>query len=528
MDQGDEESRQTPTDVPGLDNSLSAEDSGQESAGASEEIHAGSEPETDGVYADAVSETPLTDTGADARPEPAASDTAVADTAVADTAVADTAVADTAVEAEAPATDAPAEAVSESMSSNTAVEAGDHSEPSAAMPEMPEPTLPEADSPSQPEADAADRQLEKPLETGTLVGPYLIERLLRSTPDEHTYLAVGIDVNGERASHFTLIERAEGGFSANVMWLVSTHMQLRHPRLLVPRTYFTVNGRDYLVVETLIGEDGQIAQLVSEGGRLPTVNTLTGGVGLSDALSYMHRNGIAHLHISPDTVVIFNGRAYLTGLEQVSYFDPENIESAALVARDANFLARTLAVVGDVPPEEVPGEELAEDNLRRIAVHGAGDGFESPAELANACGVALESVVHMLPNLMSDTPASITLEVGSATTVGRVRAQNQDACAVATFDVTDDQTQGTPVGIFLVADGMGGEARGELASRIAARFVLGEMAAEFALPSVTQPALDLDDLSPEDSSPAALKKKASKTRPIDSASRTPIRLRWVR
>ncbi len=49
----------------------------QESAGASEEIHAGSEPETDGVSADAVSETPLTDTGADAGPEPAVEEPAV-------------------------------------------------------------------------------------------------------------------------------------------------------------------------------------------------------------------------------------------------------------------------------------------------------------------------------------------------------------------------------------------------------------------------------------------------------------------
>ena len=209
------------------------------------------------------------------------------------------------------------------------------------------PKLPEVES--QPKIDAVPphQQLGEPLADGTLVGPYVIERLLRSTSDEHSYLAVGIRQDGERGSYVTLIERAESGFNTNLMRLVA--MRLRHSRLLVPRALFPLNGREYVVVENLVGEDGEPARLVSEGGRLPLVNTLTAGAGLADALNYLHRNGITHLHVSPDTVVIFNGRAYLIGLEQASYFDPDNAESATLVARDANFLARTMAVIGNIP-----------------------------------------------------------------------------------------------------------------------------------------------------------------------------------
>jgi PPM family protein phosphatase len=383
---------------------------------------------------------------------------------------------------------------------------------------MPKPEVPDpaGATPSEPAGHDPEKQLGEPLDVGAMAGPYLIEHLLRATPDEHTYLAMGIREDGERASYVTLIERMDSGFSGSLMRLIA--MRLRHPRLLVPRALFPLDGREYLVVETLVDEDGKPANLVSEGGRLPTINTLTSGAGLADALNYLHRNGVSHLHISPDTVVIFNGRAYLIGLEQASYFDPDNAESAALIARDANFLARTLAVIGDVPPAEIPGEELVQDNLRRIARHGESGGFESPGELAGACSVALESVTHALPDLMCDTPSRITLEIGSATTVGRVRSQNQDACAAASFEIMDDRSQGEPVGVFLVADGMGGEARGELASRIAARLVVAEMTAYFALPIMSDPALELSeppkmDRADEKADAAAAVEESSSTTP---------------
>ena len=461
MEQGDEDGLHIPNDVPANDGSSEAYNKTQESdvaeegAPPSEEASPRGEPVADPLSAFSTPESPSPGDG------------------------------DNAAGTEEPPTEEADAATGEEA------EAVDQ-EPDETMPEA---EVPPMDNSGESEGTEPTRQqLGEPLQEGDLVGPYAIERLFRSTPDERRYLAVGIHANGDKSSFVTLIERVEGGFSTPVSRLIA--MRLRHPRLLVPRALFPDNGRDYLVVENLIGEDGNVARLVSEGGRLPTINTITAGAGLADALSYLHRNSFAHLHISSDTVVIFNGRAYLIGLEQASYFDLENPESASLVARDANFLARTMAIIGDVPEEEVPGEDLLQDNLRRIAAHGTGGGFESPGELAGACGAALESVTHALPDLGNVVPASITLEIGSATTIGRVRSQNQDASASVSFDITDDRSHGEPVGVYLVADGMGGEARGEWASRIAARLVVAEMASHFALPSVTRAALELEEESP--------------------------------
>jgi protein phosphatase len=74
--------------------------------------------------------------------------------------------------------------------------------------------------------------------------------------------------------------------------------------------------------------------------------------------------------------------------------------------------------------------------------------------------------------------------------VGAVRSENQDATAASIFNIVDDAaTSHTPMAIFLVADGMGGEAHGELASRIAARTVAAELLRLYVLPVESYAAL---------------------------------------
>jgi serine/threonine protein phosphatase PrpC len=62
------------------------------------------------------------------------------------------------------------------------------------------------------------------------------------------------------------------------------------------------------------------------------------------------------------------------------------------------------------------------------------------------------------------------IEYGQASDVGQVRDNNQDACL--TMVITPELTGGPPpIGVFIVADGMGGHHDGELASAIAVQTI---------------------------------------------------------
>jgi protein phosphatase len=179
-------------------------------------------------------------------------------------------------------------------------------------------------------------------------------------------------------------------------------------------------------------------------------------------------------------------------MEDAQLVHPFDQAAASLFARDANFLARTLGVLAGVVEEAPKRADPTIAALGAIVAHGAANEYRSPEEVGTACAAALPRTELSLP----EAPAAagrLAFVAASATSVGRVRSENQDAAAVAVFDVTDDVSSGhvgpLPAALLLVADGMGGEERGELASRIAARVVSSEFIQGLLRPS-TQTAVD--------------------------------------
>ncbi|MFZ5917689.1 MAG: PP2C family protein-serine/threonine phosphatase [Chloroflexota bacterium] len=74
-----------------------------------------------------------------------------------------------------------------------------------------------------------------------------------------------------------------------------------------------------------------------------------------------------------------------------------------------------------------------------------------------------------------------TLEVGQATHIGKVRKQNQDAFFTLKATLSRDG-ETFPFGLFLVADGMGGQKGGGIASGLTARVAAEAVLREFYLP----------------------------------------------
>ncbi len=77
------------------------------------------------------------------------------------------------------------------------------------------------------------------------------------------------------------------------------------------------------------------------------------------------------------------------------------------------------------------------------------------------------------------------LVVGRASDVGLVRSHNEDASLIVESVIEGDQTVET-VGLFVVADGMGGHQAGEVASALAARIVASYLMQDVYIPYLRQ------------------------------------------
>jgi protein phosphatase len=333
------------------------------------------------------------------------------------------------------------------------------------------------------------------LTVGERVGPYVITAINAKSDAERTYSALRAEEQApssgvERLYHVR--ERASGAFDyARPV----AALGLSHANLLAPVAVLTHSGRDFLVSQALT-DDTRDAD-----PRLSAKDALAAGVALADALAYLHGGGVAHLRISPALIVIHAGRAHLTGLEDAQLIHPLDPNAGALFARDATFLAHSLGTLAGVSQDDISSREPARATLATLLTHAVAGEYATATQVGAACAAALErqAPAPSAAGIASAAPRTqpsgtrqtqVTLTAGAATSVGMVRTENQDASAIVQFDLRDDASQsggGNPGGLYLVADGMGGEEHGELASRIATRVVAAEVWRGLALPLLHAP-----------------------------------------
>ncbi len=92
--------------------------------------------------------------------------------------------------------------------------------------------------------------------------------------------------------------------------------------------------------------------------------------------------------------------------------------------------------------------------------------------------------------ISKDSRRADPLQIGQGSDIGKARQNNEDAFLVLK-SLTGIGRELLPVGLFIVADGMGGHLEGEEASSLATRVAAGVIVEEILLPVLTSQELDI-------------------------------------
>jgi serine/threonine protein phosphatase PrpC len=107
---------------------------------------------------------------------------------------------------------------------------------------------------------------------------------------------------------------------------------------------------------------------------------------------------------------------------------------------------------------------------------------ESQAEVDDTKEMAVIEPAGAGTSARGPVPSPHDLQVGIASDPGRIRDHNEDASLAWQFALAQLGKPPVPVGLFIVADGMGGHARGEQASALAIRTVAAHVIRTVSLP----------------------------------------------
>ena len=335
------------------------------------------------------------------------------------------------------------------------------------------------ETPVIPPTTATPSSSVAPLELGSIVGSYVIvQQLVAQGAHQHYLARVASDDDDLARSHshephLLIIEGATGSME-HIRALED--LQLRHPRLLALREFFTEHDHDYAIID-IPGDSWPILPQLP----LTPEEALAVGVIIGEVVIFLHGRGVVHGQLSTTSIIIAHNGVYLADIAEATIAQQDG---EALVRQDANQLAHT---VGAFVAGRIDSSILL-DAVIKIAAKGQADGYERVEEVIADCLRALPDGLPPLSDEAAKAPFSVV--VGHATTIGMVRTQNQDSTGILTMEIFDDQPESSPGGIFLVADGMGGEAQGEVASRIAARIIVAEVARRFLGPAARATASD--------------------------------------
>lgn len=203
----------------------------------------------------------------------------------------------------------------------------------------------------------------------------------------------------------------------------------------------------------------------------PEEKVLAWSKQLAEALAYLHTHGVIHRNIRPENIRLVDSQAKLTNFGLAEVKAPKAAPKEWF-ANDIRALSQALhgLLEGQTPSPAVAAifNKALSPNLE--------ERYATAEALAADLSEALEALRR---------PSSVTLLVGRRSDPGRVRELNEDS--LLTLEIEQVlQSVSTPVGLYAVADGMGGHSAGEIASALSISTLARTILSKVMLPVIEE------------------------------------------
>lgn len=275
--------------------------------------------------------------------------------------------------------------------------------------------------------------------------------------------ACGTDLSGAQPIHLTYLLREAADPARFNVERELLDRRLSHPGLLLPTAHFIEipyadSQRAYLLVPE---SPSLLAASLSVPQQLSRV--LNWGLQLANGMAYLHEQRISVRSVDLNRVAIADGGrvARWTDLDQIEMIPPSDQDLAAKrYTEDVQNLAQLLLYLSTGLARYDPTSALALPTEVKDLFARATAARQHPFRPAEEFGLALE---HLLAEVLQ--PVSISTVVGRRSHVGLHRELNEDGLLCLVMDkVTKSITHS--LGLFAVADGMGGHSAGEVAAQL--------------------------------------------------------------
>jgi serine/threonine protein phosphatase PrpC len=250
---------------------------------------------------------------------------------------------------------------------------------------------------------------------------------------------------------------------------------LDHPGLLLHRYFaerpYGQDDRYYLLLPDpplLLASRTPVPQKVAR--------VLDWGAQLAEGLTYLHSYNFGWQQVSADHIVLRERRAMWADFTAVLEFAPDSAEAVRQKASDVTGLARILFYLATGADTYTPQTGLPEP-AAQVFDRVLGDAAEITS--ADVLGEALVQAVAAVRR-----PNTVRLRMGRHTDVGMVRDLNEDSLLTLELDRVQCSIS-RPIGLYVVADGMGGHAAGDVASGLAIDTIAEKMVTHLLAPQLT-------------------------------------------